>query len=361
MSPSDGPAGSHAPVPRTVRRRLPDALPAHVAFVTLLFAAGLFGALRRLSRLAAGVTDLHPDVRLVWYDLAREVAAGTPLYTGAAVDNKPPLFELLNVGAYLTGEYVLVLLLVVGLANGVAAVLLWRTLAARGHPRVGALGALLFLLVLPLVDGVVVNVRSLAVAGLLFAFATRSPVARGVGVAGAVLCSQHAAFVLPVVAYDGYVRAGRSRRWLARFVGSGGAVAALVYGAVLAVWGWPSLAGALHASVGRTAPYLLSYGPSVFVSTGTWWRTILRTHLQIGVVLVLAVWGLGRVLVALRRPAGAWREWGTPHLLVALLVTSSLPLVVRPFVTYWVYPLPAIAVLAAFGADAVLTGARELG
>lgn len=156
-----------------MRRYLPDALPARAAFVTLLLAAGLFGALRRLSRLAAGAADLHPDVRLVWYDLAREVAAGMPLYTGAAVDHKPPVFELLNVGAYLTGEYVLALLLVVGLANGAAAVLLWRVLAARGHPRVGALGALLFLLVLPLVDGTVGNVRSLAVAGLLFALAGR--------------------------------------------------------------------------------------------------------------------------------------------------------------------------------------------
>jgi hypothetical protein len=77
----------------------------------------------------------------------------------------------------------------------------------------------------------------------------------------------------------------------------------------------------------------LSYGPSVFVSTTTWWRTTLRTYLQLWVALVLAVGGLGRVLVA-TRPMGEWRGWGTPHL--------------------------QVAVLAAFSADAVLTGAREL-
>lgn len=73
-------------------------------------------------------------------------------------------------------------------------------------------------------------------------------------------------------------------------------------------------------------------------------------------VLALAVWGLGRVLLTVREHPD---RWGTPHLLVSLLVSSSLPFVVRPFVTYWVYPLPATAVLAAFGADAVLAGARE--
>lgn len=206
-------------------------------------------------------------------------------------------------------------------------------------------------------DGTVVNVRSLAVAALLFALATCSSLTRGAGVACAVLCSQHAVFVLPVVAYDGYVRAGRSRPWLARFVATGTLVTTLAYGTVLAVWGWPSLVGSVRVTVGTTAPYLLSYGPSVFVSTGTWWRYTLRMHLQLWVVLALAVWGLGRVLLAVR---GYPDRWGTPHLLVALLVSSSLPLVVRPFVTYWVYPLPAIAVLAAFGADAVLAGAREL-
>lgn len=358
MVPSDGSARGHAPVPHPVRRRLPDALPTEFAFVTLLLAAGLFGGLHHLARLSTGAVSLHPDVRLVWYDLASVVANGTPLYTGAAVDNKPPLFELLNVGAYLTGEYVLTLVLLVGLANGLAAVFLWRTVSVRGYPRTGALAALLFLLTLPLVDGTVINVRSLAVAGLLFALATRSPAAGGVGVAVAVLCSQHAVFVCPVVAYDGYVRAGRSRQWLVRFAGAGLLVTTLAYGSVLVTWGWESLVGAVGATVGTAAPYLLSYGPSVFVSTGTWGRHTLRMHLQLWVVLALALWGLGRVLVAVRgRP---WTAWEAPHLLVALLVTSSLPLVVRPFVTYWLYPLPAIAVLGAFGADAVLAGASKL-
>jgi hypothetical protein len=211
MVPSDSPV-AHAPVPRAVRRRVPDGLPVQAAFVAVLLAAGLSGGLRRLARLSAGTVSLHPDVQLVWYDLARAVTSGTPLYTGVAVDNKPPLFELLNVGAYLTGEYVPSLVLLVGLANGLAAVFLWRAAATPGHSRTGALGALLFLLVLPPVDGTVVNVRSLAVAALLFALATRSSVTRGTGVACAVLCSQPAVFVLPVVAYDGYARAGRSRR-----------------------------------------------------------------------------------------------------------------------------------------------------
>lgn len=236
MVPSDGPA-AHAPVPRVVRRRGPDALPAHTAFVAVLLAAGLFGGLRRLARLSTGTIRLYPDVRLVWYDFARAGASGTPVYTGAAVDSNPPLFQLLNVGASLTGEYVLTLVLLVGLVNGLTAVCLWQAAAVRGHSQTGALGALLFLLVLPLVDGTVFNVRSLAVAAILFAFATRPSVTRGAGVACAVCCSQHAVFVFPVVACDGYVRGGRSRRWLVRFVATRTLFVALAYGTVLAVCG----------------------------------------------------------------------------------------------------------------------------
>lgn len=349
------PDGSGAAVPGFVHRRLPASVPAASVFVTFLISAGLFGGLTRLIRLGTDEVALHDDVRLVWFPLARTVADGTPLYTRAATDNKPPLFELVNLGAYLTDHYVLVLLLVVGLTNGLAAAFLWRTCATRGYPRVGALSALVFLWTLQLVDGTAINVRSLTVAGVLFALATRRPETRGVGVACAVLCSQHAVFALPVVAYDGYVLAGRDRRWLVRFALSGVLVVGAVYAAVLAVWGVPSLVGALEATVGTAGPYLLEFGPSVWMSTATWGLYTVRMHLRLWVVLALAVWGLWRALRGVRT-----REWDLAHLVVATLVALSVPLVVRPFVTYWIYPLPAISVLAAEGVHGILSGAAVL-
>ena len=337
-------------VPGFVRRRLPDRVPGEAVFALLLANAGLFAGVARLLRIEAGRATVHPDVRLAWLPLARAVAGGTPLYTPGATDNKPPLFELLNLLAYLSDGYLVVMTLAVGLANGVAATCIWRACAVRGYPRVGGLGALVFLWTLPLVDGVAVNVRSFAVALLLFALVSNRPAVRGVGVGCALCVSQHAAFAAPVVAYDGYRAAGRSTAWLGRFLaGLSGAVVA-AFGAVFVLWGAPSLVGAVHATVGTAGPYLLAYGPSAWISTATWTLATVRVHLRLWVLLALALWGGWRV----RREAARASAWGPAHLALALLVALSLPLLVRPFVTYWVYPLPVLSVLAAAGMRAAL-------
>jgi hypothetical protein len=338
-------------VPRFVRCRLPDRVPPDAVFALLLVDAGLFAGVARLLRLSAGRATVHPDVRLVWRPLARAVAGGTPLYTAGAMDNKPPLFELLNVLAY-RGEYLVVLTLAVGLANGVAAACIWRACATRGHARVGGLGALLFLWTLPLVDGTAVNVRSFAVAGILLALVSRHPVARGLGVGCACCVSQHAVFAASVVAYDGYRAADRSPAWLGRFLAALSTVFLAAFGTVFAVWGAPSLAGAVHATVGTAGPYLLSYGPSVWVSTATWTLATVRMHLRLWSLLAFALWG-GWLI---RRRVARAGTWGPAHLALGLLVALGLPLAVRPFVTYWVYPLPVVSVLAAVGIRRALRG-----
>jgi hypothetical protein len=339
-------------VPGFVRRRLPGWIPREAVFALLLTNAGLFIGVARLLRLEAGRASVHPDVRLVWRPLARAVAGGTALYTPGATDNKPPLFELLNLLAYLTDHYLVVLTLAVGLANGVAATCLWRACAVRGRVRIGGLGALLFLWTLPLVNGAAINVRSFTVALLLFGLVSRHPLVRGFAVGCALCVSQHAAFVVPVVAYDGYRCAGRSLAWVGRFLGALAGAVLAAFGTVLAVWGGASLAGAVHATVGSAGPYLLAYGPSVWISTATWTLITLRMHLRLWVVLAFAVWGGWLTWRRATRASG----WGPAHLLLSLLVALSLPLVVRPFVTYWLYPLPVASVLAAAGVRAALLG-----
>lgn len=346
-----------APVPGFVRRRLPDWLPREAVFALLLTNAGLFAGVARLLGLSAGRSAVHPDVRLTWRPLARAVVEGTPLYTPGAMDNKPPLFELLNVLAYLSDEYLVVLTLAVGLANGVAATCLWRACAVRGHARVGGLGALVFLWTLPIVNGAAINVRSFAVASLLFALVSRHPLARGVGVGCALCVSQHAVFAAPAIAYDGYRLADRSPAWVGRFLAGLAAVVCAVFGTVLAVWGPASLVGAVRATVGTAGPYLLAYGPSAWISTATWTFATVRMHLRLWVLLAFALWG--GWLVG-RQAARAW-AWGPAHLLLALTVALSVPLVVRPFVTYWLYPLPAVSLLAAVGIRAALLGTPDDG
>lgn len=351
MPPSTPPAREDsALVPGFVRRRLPEAVPGEAVFALLLTNAGLFAGVARLLRIEAGRATVHPDVRLTWRPLARAVAGGTPLYTPGAMDNKPPLFELLNLLAYLSDDYLVVLTLAVGLANGIAATCIWRACSARGHARVGGLGALVFLWTLPLVNGVAVNVRSFAVAFLLFALVSHHPIVRGVG-AGCALCvSQHAVFAAPVVAYDGYRTTGRSSAWAGRFLAglSGGVVAA--FATVFALWGTPSLVGAVRATVGTAGPYLLAYGPSVWISTATWTLATARMHLRLPAVLAFALWGGWWV----GREATRASTWGPAHLALGLAAALSLPLLVRPFVTYWVYPLPVLSVLAAVGIRAAL-------
>jgi hypothetical protein len=351
-SPSAPARDDPALVPGFVRYRLPDRVPPDAVFALLLVNAGLLAGVARLLRLSAGRATVHPDVRLVWRPLARAVAGGTPLYTAGAMDNKPPLFEFLNVLAYLSESYLVVLTLAVGLANGVAAACIWRACAVRGHARVGGLGALLFVWTLPLVDGAAVNVRSFAVAGLLLALVSRHPVARGLGVGCALCVSQHAVFAAPVVAYDGYRVADRSPVWVGRFLAALSATFLLAFGAVFAVWGAPSLAGAVHATVGTAGPYLLAYGPSAWVSTATWTLVTVRMHLRLWALLAFALWGAWLV----RRRVARAGTWGPAHLGLALVVALSLPLAVRPFVTYWVYPLPVVSVLAAVGIRRALRG-----
>ena len=68
-------------------------------------------SLIKYVRYRSGNVALISDVTNIWKPLAFEVLSGTKLYAGletATWDNKPPLFEFLNIVIGMTGSYELV-------------------------------------------------------------------------------------------------------------------------------------------------------------------------------------------------------------------------------------------------------------
>lgn len=198
----------------------PSFQPPNALFVIALLALGQFPVLLRYFRIRVSNVTPHPDVRFAWRPLAEEVFAGTPLYLGAATDNKPPLFELVNLAAYASDAYLLVLLVVTGLANAGIAIGLWRLFTTRQYKTLGQGAALLFLISAPLVNGHAINVRSMSVVFLVGSLLSQRPTIRGGACSVACRFSQHAVFSVPIVIYDGLQHRTQQNvyRWLRRLL-----------------------------------------------------------------------------------------------------------------------------------------------
>jgi hypothetical protein len=239
-------------------RRTVNGLAWPQASVLAIAALALGATLYRYIRAVVGTPDLFYDVREVWQPAATAVLDGQALYVGAATDNKPPLFEYLNVLVGSTGHYLLVFYLLVGLANAVIVVCLYHWLAREGHVIAGVLAALLFATVLPLVQGTIINVRSFALVFLFCALLTQGAVRRGGLLAVAGLFSQFAMFAAPVLAYEGVRRSdGSPRRWVARFATAGFVTATLAYLPLYLIWGPQSLVNGVQMSIVSAGHYTI--------------------------------------------------------------------------------------------------------
>lgn len=303
----------------------------------------------RYLNIVDGTQKSHIDVRCCWRPLAEAVLAGHPIYVRPAVDNKPPLFEMLNVAVAATGEYLLVFLLLVGLANAAGGLLLWRIGARRGAPRVGLIAGFLFLATVPIAGGIVVNVRSFAVAGVLLSLSATHPAARGGALAAAALFSQHAVFAAPALAYDRVreLDRGAAVRWLAVFALAGLGVLAASFGAVYAVWGWPSLRGALYWSFGAATKYTTNPSvPSLIGETDRWIIALYNVGSRLFHLIVPAALVAAGALVERdgERPLDPAQSLVPTATLLALSMTA--PLFVRAYRAYWLYSLPFLALLA---------------
>lgn len=327
--------------------------------------AGLGLGVGRYTDLVWGNAVPNPDFRRMFAPIARGVASGGQLYGPGLADNKPPGWQLVNVGAELTGEHLLAMLLVVGLANGLAAALLWYWLAdANGAVAVAA--ASLFLLALPVVGGPTVNSRPLAVAALLSGFAAATPAARGGAVAVATLFNAYAAAFVAVFLWLFRRDSAAPRRDAAVFLASGAAVGGLAFAAVGVIWGLDAAYAAAHwsyglplpAGVATSAVHPAAVAPGSYLSA-TWLLTRPSTWLDyVGTVLLqlaplVALAGAG--LAARDRVLSARLARALPVALAAALA----PFLVRAYEQYWLVALPFLAALAAAGlADLFERGTR---
>ncbi len=317
--------------------------------VTLGFlATSSMSALVRYLRIRLGSAAPHHDVQTTWRPISETVAAGTPLYTGEAIDNKPPLFEYLNLVVAVTDRYLLVFLLLVAVANAAIAVALWRFHARKERHLCGLLAGIFFLATVPLVHAHAINVRSFSLVAVLGAFAFSGPIKSGSALAVAGLFSQYSYLAIPVILHD-HISEEENRhqiRLSGRFIGALVCGVGVGYASVSFIWGWQSLTGALYWSLGFARTYVFVWGPSLWTNPGTW----LAMHMSVAVWLtpLLALASVGALTVARKaRSSSNTRLWGSREL--SLCLVFAIPLLIRSLPTYWLYPLPWLASLGALG------------
>lgn len=337
---------------KTDQRLTSDELTDRVPVAVALFSIGLLEAIVRLLRIELGGVSPHSDVTTTWRPFAKETLSGTPLYLADVADNKPPLFEYLNLAISVTDNYLAVFLGVVGLVNGAIAYLLWRTHAERGQHTLGVAVGLVFLSAVPLVRGHAVNVRTFMLAGVLLAIRCRSAITSGVAIAAAGLVSQYAVFALPGIAFDRLRRLPRTRwsGWSSQFAFVAGTTVSLCYLSVYLIWGEASLLASVRWSVNSAERYVFDWTPSLWNGTTTW----VRLHTQIlGRLAVLLVLGAVGTLYTVRSSSLDDQQQRLNERAMLFLGLFSVPLFVRPFPTYWLYPLPWLATLSTTGLLAV--------
>jgi hypothetical protein len=315
----------------------------------ILLGIGTFQGFTRYLRIRFGGAEWEPNFANVWRPLAQELHSGAALYMDGMGDNKPPLFELLNFILAGLPYHGFMFLLVVGIANGIVALLLWRLVAAEYGTWSGIAAAGVWLLTLSYVNGTHINVRSFALVGVLGALyvASERPFVRGIVIAIGGLFSQYAVLFIPVLAWDSIreLRTEQRLKWLVTFGSGGLLMLAAAFGVIGLIWGPQAGLAGLYWSYGIpmgvtttgfvTAPGSYLTDPWVLTSTLQWGGWLLHTGGILAPLLIGA--GLrGWTIVAERR----WSAylWGAVVLL--------FPLLIRSYDAYWLLALPFITALA---------------
>lgn len=331
------------------RRRAPDGW-----IVGGIAAVALLQVLVSYLQASIGRTQLVHDVTKAWRPLMDAVLHDdVPLYTQQAVDNKPPLFQYLNLTAGLSGEYILAFYAIIGICNAAAAILLYRWVRSGIDPRfpsgrgVGVLAAILFLGSLPLIGGTHINARSPMFLGVLAAVQFRAGWMRGAAIAGAALCSQYAILGAPVLAYDGIrQRAGSNRcRWVTRFTLGGVGMVAIAFLPLFLIWGWPSVAGGvIDGLFSQYRPVTSQPAANVLVDPYGWGRALLSKLDTIWFLLIPA--GIGLAQYGVQSWTNDRRWYSLP---VALLAVYLLPLAVKSLGYYFLHMAPFAAAIGGVG------------
>jgi hypothetical protein len=262
-------------------------------------------------------------------------------------DNKPPLFELLNFALGAFPNHGLVFLLATGLANGIVALLLWRLLAKEYGDWYGLMAAGVWLLSLSLRNGTHINVRSLALVGLLSSLLVSRAIWRGVAIGVAGLFSQYAVLFIPVLAWDSIRNLDDKSRleWLLSFGAGGLATLLIAFGAVGIIWGPRASLAGFYWSYGiptgvtttgfATDPGSYLTEPWVLTQPLQWGGFILHYGRLVSPMILLSV-VRGRSIVLKQ-------EWDIDLIGAAVLF---VPLLVRSYAAYWLLALPFLSSIA---------------
>ena len=346
----------------------------HPALTFLLFTAvGIMQTTAQYFRVVFGPSEFRIDLTELWHPLAREVLSGEALYLGSTVDNKPPLFLILNTLIEFVGPYYPLFFIVLGTVNGTVAFLVYRHLATNDLPQIGVIGALFFLSALPLVNGTKINVRSFALLGVMVSIMIRNSILRGGAISVAGLFSQYAVFLIPVLMWDSYRDSNTRREWVIwslKFIISGLIVLLMVFAVLALVWSPTSALSGFYWSFGFKLQPLPDTDPlrPGAVPPGAYfscrWGPYLCNPLVWGgylyyrasrLVYLLPFTAIGSLLALKSLHSGSWTVREQSLFAMGAL---SLPLLIRAFGQYWILPLPFIAILAAFGIAYFIRGNR---
>jgi len=309
----------------------------------ILALVGVVPSIMKLAQKLAVDEPMVGNARYVWQPVAHGVLNGAMLYANniAQWDNKPPLWHFLGIGAEVSGHYMVVMFVLIGIANGLTALLIWKLCRERGFESVSLVAAIGYLGMLFLFGGMTkINPRQFAAVALVGAFLLKRPVYRGIAIAVAGLFSQFSILAIPAVLYDSYRQHELDGQSVGLFCLAGLSTVAVSYGLVGAIWGSDAFIAAFKDSFLAFGGYVDHYDTS---GTVAWDSPVLWLYfMYVRVMQIL--------------PFAFFATLGLQNLRSSLLTSSviAIPLLllatpIRPTPWYWVPAFPFIAILAAVG------------
>jgi len=302
--------------------------------------------------------QLGGDTVGTWLPLAKAVHGGGTLYQVAPLDNKPPVFQFLNLAAYATGHYHLAWMVIVAVLNAIAVVALYKLVRRHAPGRVAAVTVGLFLATIPVSDATLINPRSLATAGILVALLVRRPVPSGIAIAVGGLSSQYVVFGVPVLVYYGVRVAGWDRRDLVAGGVAGLITVVAAYASVAAIWSVEAAIDGVRLSVLVAPGHALALESVRFGTDGRNVSPLLSPLSWAGAIAMV----LTRTVYLTPALVAAWRVPDPPEPARRLGTVGAvfllLPLAVRSAFNYWHLAMPFLSLLAALGYADVLASVR---
>lgn len=295
--------------------------------------------------------EIAGDVSEVWIPFANAVLEGGILYL-SHWDNKPPLFHFLNIIAAASGHYLLVFYLTIGLANGVAAILIWRFCNKYGYDAIGLVAAIIFLAFMS-ISSFRINPRQYATVLIFMAILSTNALRSGIYIASAGLFSQFSALMIPAILWFRYRKVENFPYWFGMFILAGMGTVLFVFGIVAFIWNIEAAITGFKYSFLSSSEYVARYGQrdiSIYADPIGW---LYNTHkmlrswrlLQIG-----AIAGSGVVLITEEYNRSGF---GTMVVICALL--SFFQMTIRPAPVYSVAWTPFFAILTTITIDRALS------